>query len=612
MLSVIIALFLSLFSTTLGAALPSHRLDKRMIISKDATDALIAANVDVNRPHIRPSQKVEEILGIGDSYSAGIGSNGDIDSDDASSTCHRFARAWPMQLRNSDSWLDFNIDKPKLTFGACSGGVMKDLRDNQLQQGVPNPADVNLKIGKPQVAVLTIAGNDAQFSNIVNDCIYRFWFPKDCNTRLTEVEEKIRSPEFKKEIMDTYALIIGAGRDAGGANPSESFQAFVGGYVQFWNHDDPICDQVFWNRLWGTKLLITRELRKRMNDLADSLNSVLKSAANELQDFGVFYVEGYQSDFSTHRFCEPHDLEYHQHEDIGSSTWFWSYHSPYEDGNEGPTEDKAPVIGTDVFQDLLDVLIPDKAVQQTINDDNPPWNINEAFSSQEALLAAYTEATAGANPPKDPKPDDVNAIVKRVFHPKGTALTQFSDHFMQEIRNHRDEIEKPGPPYEPGMCTVHVREYQSCGKNEDSLSAEVEIRDNSGTVVGTSEGRKAINDNAPLRLSSKLPQDLVITGEHQGDYVQFTYGSLHWTSGDKKDGDDDDAYCILGDWDPRSIIEWINLCETFPNALRDRQMDCWFKCDYSWTGTWSYASAFVVQQTSIQGPPKLYPWTWLS
>lgn len=133
-----------------------------------------------------------------------------------------------------DIWNEVNDGtKPKITSGSCSGAKMAQLRDEQLKQGDPKDERTS-PIGKPQLAVLTIGGNDVLFSSVVNDCIYRADFTKKmkgCDERLAEVNGIMDKPEFKRELMDTYADILKAGRDAQGADPAESFQIYVGKLV---------------------------------------------------------------------------------------------------------------------------------------------------------------------------------------------------------------------------------------------------------------------------------------------------------------------------------------------------------------------------------------------
>lgn len=109
-------------------------------------------------------QKVEQVLAIGDSYTAGIGSNGQPDFIEGSYSCSRYTQAWPLQLTALQGWQDFNGDQPTLTFGACNGAKTTDLIQKQLQQGNPNPNLPYPSIGKPQIAVVTIGGNDVGFS----------------------------------------------------------------------------------------------------------------------------------------------------------------------------------------------------------------------------------------------------------------------------------------------------------------------------------------------------------------------------------------------------------------------------------------------------------------
>jgi len=77
------------------------------------------------------TQNVESVLAIGDSYTAGIGSNGLPDYMDGSGECRRYNKAWPKQLVTLDGWKSFNGgDLPSLTFGACSGAKMANLLHN--------------------------------------------------------------------------------------------------------------------------------------------------------------------------------------------------------------------------------------------------------------------------------------------------------------------------------------------------------------------------------------------------------------------------------------------------------------------------------------------------
>ena len=76
----------------------------------------------------------------------------------------------------------------------------------------------------------------------------------------------------------------------------------------------------------------------------------------------------------------------------------------------------------------------------------------------------------------------------------------------------------------------------------------------------------------PYEFDSKLPNAIIITGEHENDYVQFTYGSLSWTSRTTTGS----ATCSNGGWDPRDGP----ICDerTGDNEDAVNNMDCSFPC----------------------------------
>lgn len=119
-------------------------------------------------PYSAPTQKVEEFIALGDSYTAGTGCNG-IDEVFAGDAI-RGQRAYPMQMsQDADNWGFINNDDtlPRFSFHAYTGDIGQDLILEQLTQGAYND-DKNLPrgqpFGAPQLAVLTIGGNDATLS----------------------------------------------------------------------------------------------------------------------------------------------------------------------------------------------------------------------------------------------------------------------------------------------------------------------------------------------------------------------------------------------------------------------------------------------------------------
>lgn len=112
----------------------------------------------------------------------------------------------------------------------------------------------------------------------------------------------------------------------------------------------------------------------------------------------------------------------------------------------------------------------------------------------------------------------------------------------------------PPPPYATGTCSFHLIETQDCnadwGKN---LYGSVVMKDNNKNIIGQTDNDNdhpngyAMDDGSSYSFTSKLPHPLVITGEHENDYVQFTYGGLSWQSKTPNGG----GSCTVGGWDPR-------------------------------------------------------------
>jgi hypothetical protein len=120
-------------------------------------------------PYTQPNQKIEEFIALGDSYTAGTGCNGldEIMAGDAL----RGKRSYPMQMsQDQDNWAFINNGDdtlPRFSFHAYTGDTSETMLVKQLIPG-DYKDDKNLPraqpFGKPQVAVLTIGGNDAMLS----------------------------------------------------------------------------------------------------------------------------------------------------------------------------------------------------------------------------------------------------------------------------------------------------------------------------------------------------------------------------------------------------------------------------------------------------------------
>jgi len=132
--------------------------------------ALATRTVDLGAPFVRPNQKITEFLALGDSWTAGVGSNGRPER--VGGLAERGWSAYPFQmLRDEAMWEYINGDStfPRLNFLAHTGDKVKQLVDKQLTvQGEWDHRNWDeargMPFGHPQIAVMTVGGNDAHFS----------------------------------------------------------------------------------------------------------------------------------------------------------------------------------------------------------------------------------------------------------------------------------------------------------------------------------------------------------------------------------------------------------------------------------------------------------------
>ena len=93
------------------------------------------------KPYATPlsTDEIKEWDALGDSFTAGIGSNGLDDFQRISQDCSRYEKAYPMQMNADGRWPGNPADR-KLNFGACSGNKMEDLMSKQVRfQALQSP-----------------------------------------------------------------------------------------------------------------------------------------------------------------------------------------------------------------------------------------------------------------------------------------------------------------------------------------------------------------------------------------------------------------------------------------------------------------------------------------
>lgn len=445
--------------------------------------------------------------------------------------------------------------------------------------------------------------------SILNNCIYRAWVPKDCQSTLNDLTQSLDDGSLQDKINTGLFHVAQAGRQAGGANPRESFQVYVTSYMTFFNQDNTECNDISWNYWgWSTPNLTT-DLRAQLNGLTLRVNEVVKNAAQDLRGMGVIYIDGLESSYEHHRYCEPGHTNPQM---IDYDTWFWSSYAHSQTTSEGPGDPENPYAATaeqNGTQLLLDFLFPSGTVRTTdFSESSPPWsysNLASKYPDYDSLIKAMV--------------DDDNATIYgapfnllRSFHPKGTAYGNQAQLFMGAIADNRGLASvnnstltskppvqststtaptslapstptptqaHPAPDYAPGTCSFHLTETQVCDSDSRNLFALIRLVDDKKNEIGAITANDTdplgvpINAKDPYSFTSKLPMPIVVTGEHRGDYIQFTYGGTSWRSTTTMGP----ATCSNGGWDPKGGPQ----CSSNPNVSNRnsvKNMDCSFPC----------------------------------
>ena len=155
------------------------------------------------------------------------------------------------------------------------------------------------------------------------------------------------------------------------------------------------------------------------------------------------------------------------------------------------------------------------------------------------------------------------------------------------VAAHASQTAAPPPPPPPppttsqkptGTCCFHLDEWQDCNDDSKNLYANITLYDNTKKVIyQTPENYFAkgglgepINVGNKATFQGPLSQPVQVTGEHEKDYIQFTYGSLSWTSRTTSGP----ANCHNGGWNPCDGP----FCVLGENLPAENQVDCCFPC----------------------------------
>ena len=272
-----------------------------------------------------------------------------------------------------------------------------------------------------------------------------------------------------------------------------------------------------------------------MNTLALALNTAIKSAVDAIDPlYNVHYVD-YDSQFGGHRFCDQDEPNANN-----PDTWFFNWQT-----TDDPTVEAA-------FQNLT----PYKS--------SLVGQATGAFQTDEDFINALGDSLGDSADALSTLSDSV-----RIFHPTSLGHQAIRDVMesaleaagVPEPETAASSVSSsvpasatpPPPPYATGTCSFHLTETQDCDTGSSNLYGNVTMKDNNKAIIGQSDTDNdhpigyAMDAGKSYSFVSKLPQPLVITGEHKNDYVQFTYGGLSWQSKTPNGG----GACTVGGWDPR-------------------------------------------------------------
>ena len=203
--------------------------------------------------------------------------------------------------------------------------------------------------------------------------------------------------------------------------------------------------------------------------------------------------------------------------------------------------------------------------------------------NDDAATEAGSAISINGFAPASAYPDDYNSQVSSWIAALSTATSTLST-TSSALPPPSSAAQAPAPtsttppPYVTGQCSFHLTETQDCEPDSKNLFSVIKLKDGAGNDIGdtsvnpsTDPVGQGINDGSSYSFTSKLPNPLVVTGEHENDYIQFTYGGLSWQSKTPNGG----AYCNNGGWDPRDGP----ICgQRFGNQNAVNNMDCFFPC----------------------------------
>ena len=160
------------------------------------------------------------------------------------------------------------------------------------------------------------------------------------------------------------------------------------------------------------------------------------------------------------------------------------------------------------------------------------------------------------------------------FHPRSPGMAAYRDSIIEAI----SVIQMAGTSTS-GDCVFNITESMTCADDADNLYAIVDLWAPDGSVIYAEDDPDRplglqINDKDALNITSSYGT-LIIVGEHEHDYIQFTSGKNSWTSGTTSGP----ATCsMLGhNWDPNGPTR----SDANSGMWLTRMFECHYPCSKS-------------------------------
>ena len=275
-----------------------------------ASHALAAAKSAASDHENGPQSRWTNYVALGDGVAAGIGNTYD-DIEPGSNalrdiSCFRNKEAYGNELAR-----DLNITGNTYQLRACTSSQSLQVEVCEVMGRVNNAtvdhhcrkSEQPTPFGSPNLITLTVGFDDVSFNNVLDLGCFYLGNPNVCNRALDNTETLIGKLANTTNIQN---VINEAATNASNLDPSN---IFVTGYPSMFNDgaDDSTCPS-FRSNYRGVdgqhQDKPPQTLRKRINNLTQSLNAVIESQTHAT---GAVYVD-VDPAYDGHRFCDGSSL----------------------------------------------------------------------------------------------------------------------------------------------------------------------------------------------------------------------------------------------------------------------------------------------------------------